>query len=72
MGQLLAGMSPRLGVRHVPRALSVGLHIPSNAVNKLLIFYRKVNRNLKLPVFGLVGFQNIPKASLRGEGLYEN
>ena len=68
MRQLLAGMSPRLGVRHVPRALSVGLHIPSNAVNKLLIFYGKVNRNLKLPVFGLVGFQHIPKASHRGEG----
>jgi hypothetical protein len=47
MRQLLAGMSPRLGGCHVPRALSAGLHIPSNAVNKLLIFYRKVNRNLK-------------------------
>jgi hypothetical protein len=84
MRQLLAGMSPRLGVRHMPRlraethfgvqarALSVGLHIPSNAVNKLLIFYGKVNRNLKLTVFGLVGFQNIRQASHRGEGLYEN
>jgi len=72
MRQLLAGMSPRLGVRHVPRALSVGLHIPSNAVNKLLIFYRKVNRNLKLPVFGSADFLNITQASHRGEGLYEN
>ncbi len=26
MGQLLAGMSPRLGVSQVPRALPVGLH----------------------------------------------
>jgi len=56
----------------VPRALPVGLHIPSNAVNKLLIFYRKVNRNLKLPGFGLAGFQNILKSSHRGEGYYEN
>jgi hypothetical protein len=34
-----------LGVSRVPRALPVELHIPSNAVNKLLIFYGKVNRN---------------------------
>jgi len=75
----MAGISPRLGVRHMPRlraetpactkrfgegmhfgvqarALSAGLHIRANAVNKLLISYRKVNRNLKLPVFGLAGF----------------
>jgi len=64
----MAGMSPRLGVRHVPRALSVGLHIPSNAVKRLLIFYRKVNRNLKSEIasFRLGGLQNIPHASDRG------
>jgi hypothetical protein len=28
-------------------------YIPSNAVNKLLILCRKVNRNLKFPVFWL-------------------